>query len=133
MIGLDTNVLVRYIAQDDTRQSAQASRLIEAMSADDPAFVSMIAIAELVWVLDEVYAMDRDELAEVVQTLLETDSIVVQSAPLIWQALRDFKASGAGFADHLIERVSAAAGCVDTFTFDKKAARTAGMKPVASP
>ena len=132
MIGLDTNVLVRYIAQDDARQSAQASRLIEAMSADDPAFVSLIAIAELLWVLDDVYAMERDELAEVVQTLLETDSIVVQSAPLVWQALRAFSASSAGFADHLIERVGAAAGCADTFTFDKKAARTAGMKLVAA-
>jgi len=133
MIGLDTNVLARYIAQDDARQSLQASRLIEGTSADDPAFVSMVVLAELVWVLDDVYAMDRDELAAVVRTLLETHSIVVQSAPLVWQALRDFRSSGADFSDHLIERVGSAAGCTETFTFDRKAARTAGMKLVAMP
>ncbi|MEO5881816.1 MAG: type II toxin-antitoxin system VapC family toxin [Caldimonas sp.] len=133
MIGLDTNVLARYIAQDDARQSLQASRLIEGTSADDPAFVSMVVLAELVWVLDDVYAMDRDELVAVVRTLLETRSIVVQSAPLVWQALRDFRSSSADFSDHLIARVGSAAGCTETFTFDRKAARTAGMKLVATP
>jgi len=133
MIGLDTNVLARYIAQDDARQSLQASRLIEGTSADDPAFVSMVVLAELVWVLDDVYAMDRDELVAVVRMLLETHSIVVQSAPLVWQALRDFRSSSADFSDHLIERVGSAAGCTETFTFDRKAARTAGMKLVAMP
>lgn len=132
MIGLDTNVLVRYIAQDDTRQSAQAGRLIEALSSEAPGFVSMVALAELVWVLDDVYAMGREELSGVVKTLLETDSIVVQSAPLVWQALRDFSSGSAGLADHLIERAGSAAGCSVTFTFDKKAARSAGMKLVAA-
>ena len=133
MIGLDSNVLVRYIAQDDARQSARAGRLIEAMSVDEPGFVSMVALAELVWVLDDVYAMGRDDLAGVVQTLLETDSMVVESASLVWQALRDFRSGNAGLADHLIERAGSAAGCTDTFTFDRKAARSAGMKVVAAP
>ena len=133
MIGLDTNVLVRYIAQDDVRQSAQASALIEALASDSPGFVSMVALAELIWVLDDVYAMARDELSEVVERLLEADAIVVESAPLVWQALRAFDSSGAGLADHLIERAGAAAGCLGTFTFDKKAARSAGMKLVPTP
>lgn len=133
MIGLDTNVLVRYIAQDDARQSAQAGRLIEALSVDEPGYVSMVALAELVWVLDDVYAMSRDELYGVVERLLEADAMVVQSAPLVWLALRDFRSSSAGLADHLIHRAGSAAGCTDTLTFDRKAARSAGMKLVSTP
>lgn len=132
MIGLDTNILVRYIAQDDTRQSAQAGRLVEALSVDAPGYVSMVALTELVWVLDDAYAMTRDELYDVVHKLLETDRVVVQSAPLVWQALGDFRSSSADFADHLIQRASSAAGCTDTLTFDRKAARSAGMKLVAA-
>ena len=132
MIGLDTNVLVRYIAQDDPRQSAQAGRLIEALSVDEPGYVSMVALAELVWVLDDVYAMSRGELYEVVQKLLEADSMVVQSSPMVWQALSDFRSGNAGLADHLIHRAGLAAGCSETVTFDRKAALSAGMKLVSA-
>ena len=63
MIGLDTNVLVRYIAQDDIAQSAKASALIESLTADEPGYVTQVALVEVVWVLSSLYAADRVQIA----------------------------------------------------------------------
>ncbi len=131
MIGLDTNVLVRYIAQDDSRQSAQAGKLIESFTQEAPGFVSLVTLAETVWVLEDVYATRREQIARIVETLLQTQTLVVQTPELVWQALRGFEASKADFADHLVERSGAAAGCTATVTFDKAAARGAGMQLMA--
>lgn len=128
MIGLDTNVLVRYLAQDDTRQSAQASRLMESFTRQAPGFVSIVTLAETVWVLQDAYARSRDDVAAIVERLLQTDGVVVQMPDLVWQALSGLESSRADFADHLIERMGAAAGCTSTLTFDKAAAGDAGMR-----
>jgi predicted nucleic-acid-binding protein len=128
MIGLDTNVLVRYLAQDDARQSAQAGKLMESLTREVPGFVSIVALAEIVWVLEDVYAMGRGQVAGIVEKLLQTDALVVQMPDVVWQALRAFTASRADLADHLIERLCATAGCTSTLTFDKAAARDAGMR-----
>lgn len=128
MIGLDTNVLVRFIAQDDERQSARATKMIEALTAQTPGFVSVLVLAETLWVLEEVYGCSRIRLAEIVETLLETETLVVQSSGWVWQALAAFQKGKADFADHLIERLSAQANCTVVMTFDKVAARDAGMK-----
>lgn len=130
MIGIDTNVLVRYLAQDDARQSAQASRWMESFTAQAPGFVSILTLAETLWVLQDLYARSRDDIAVVVEALLQTDGVIVQMPDLVWQALRGFESSRADFADHLIERIGAAAGCTSTLTFDKVAARDAGMRLV---
>ena len=127
MIGLDTNVLVRYIAQDDARQSAQAGRLIESLTPDTPGHVGILALAETVWVLEDLYGASRERIGEVVEALLQTESLVVSAADLVWQALRQFRSGKADLADHLIERFNARAGCTATMTFDKAAARDAGM------
>lgn len=130
MIGLDTNVLVRYIAQDDAHQSAQASRLIESFTPELPGHVSVLTLAETIWVLEDVYATSRERIAEIVETLLQTQTIVVGFAELVWQALARFRKGKADFADHLIERLGANSGCHVTMTFDRAAARDAGMKIV---
>ncbi len=132
MIGLDTNVLVRYFAQDDPRQSPQATRLVEAMSVDDPGYICVLALAELVWVLRDNYGMNRDEISNVVRTLLQSDTAVVQSPAIVWQALRAYETGRADLADHLIERLGVAAGCHETVTFDRHAARSAGMRLLES-
>jgi predicted nucleic-acid-binding protein len=128
MVGLDTNVLVRYVAQDDPRQSAAASRLIEALSPAEPGFITMVVLVESVWVMEDVYGATRDRLGEVVQALLEAQSLVVESAESVWRALASFRKGKADFADCLIARVCAAQGCTVTWTFDKAAARDAGMR-----
>jgi len=132
MTGLDTNVLVRYIAQDDPRQSAQASALIEALTPDAPGFVTSVALVESSWVMEDLYAADRERLAEIVETLLQTDVLIVESAEQTWRALAGFRKGKADFADYLIARLGEARGCSQTFTFDKAAARDGGMTLVGS-
>ncbi len=127
MTGLDTNVLVRYVMQDDPRQSPLATRLLESLSAEDPGFVSVVVLIELVWVLSGSYGLDRVQVGAVLGTLLRSKELVVDRAELVAQALKRFSANGADFADALIERLSAAAGCALTMTFDSGAAKAAGM------
>jgi predicted nucleic-acid-binding protein len=128
MIGLDTNVLVRYIVQDDPEQSAKATQVIESLSATSPGFIAMVSVVELVWVLQSCYASTKGEIVQVLDTLLRTKELAVESAEIVWQALRRFTDTSADFADCLIERCAHAAGCDHTITFDKKAAKAAGMR-----
>ena len=127
MIGLDTNVLVRYIMQDDARQSPKATRLIESLSVEAPGFVSIISIIELGWVLSSAYGLSRPQLGQAFEALLRTKEIVVDRADQVRRALRVFNATSADFADCLIERSAAAGGCDATMTFDIGAAKLAGM------
>lgn len=127
MIGLDANVLVRYIAQDDPRQSLQATKLIESLSAGQPGFVATIVLVEALWVMEDVYAASRARLAEIVEILLQTQALVVESAEDVWRALAMFRKGKADFSDCLIARVCSGHGCDITWTFDKAAARDSGM------
>lgn len=130
MIGLDTNVLVRYITQDDPQQSPKATRLIESLTADAPGYVSVVSVVELVWVLMGCYASTRAEMCEVLETLLRTREVVVAHADTVWKALRVFKEGKADFADCLIERSANEAGCDYTASFDRDAAKHCGMRLV---
>ncbi len=127
MIGLDTNVLVRYIMQDDARQSALATRLVESLSAESPGFVALVSIVELGWVLSSAYELDRPQLIQAFEALLRTKEIVVDRAETVWKALRVFRTTKGDFADCLIERTASAAGCERTMTFDRGAVRGCGM------
>ena len=125
MIGLDTNVLVRYIMQDDAKQSSKATELIESLTAVAPGFVSLVSIVELGWVLSSSYDLTREQVAQALDLLLRTKEIVIDRADQVLKALRVFKASSADFADCLIERTSAS--CDRTRTFNVGAAKSAGM------
>lgn len=127
MIGLDTNVLARYIAQDDPAQSALATRLIESFTPDDPGFVSLITLVELSWVLSTCYDFSRDQLAHTLELLTRTKEFVLDRPEAVLRALRVFAPGSADFADCLIERLGADANCEKTVTFDAVAARSAGM------
>jgi predicted nucleic-acid-binding protein len=128
MIGLDTNVLVRYFAQDDVVQSPKANVLIESLSAEQPGYITQVALIEVVWVLSKLYGSRREDIGQVVETLLRTKELVVESSETVWKALRIFVSSSADFADCLIERACHDAQCEYTATFDAKAARSAGLK-----
>lgn len=127
MIGLDTNILVRYLTQDDPAQSAAAVKVIDSLSQHSPGFISLIVIAELVWVLEVSYRFKKNDIERVLDTLLRSKELVIERAEIVWQALRNFSASRADFADCLIERCGHAAECQYTATFDHNAAAT-GMK-----
>lgn len=127
MIGLDTNVLVRYLMQDDAKQAANATRLMESLTVEVPGFVSIVSVVELGWVLTSAYGLTRSQLEQALEALLRTKELVVDRADQVLQALRIFKATRADLADCLIERSAAGAGCEQTMTFDVGAARGAGM------
>lgn len=127
MIGLDTNVLVRYLMQDDARQSQAANRLLESLSRDAPGFVSLVALVELTWVLESAYGLDRAQIARAVENLLRANSILVERDTLVQRALRRFRDGTADFADCLIASIANDAGCSKTMTFDRVAAKTAQM------
>ena len=127
MIGVVSNVLVRYIMQDDADQSAKANKLIESLSSDKPGFIPLIAIVELVWVLESCFHLTRDHLVQALDALLHTKERVVDRADQVMKALRVFKAGTADFADCWMERGASSAGCSRTMTFDVAAAKTASM------
>ena len=127
MTGLDTNVLVRYVMQDDARQSARATRLIESLTGEEPGFVPVVAVLELAWVLSGSYGLGRAQVAAALESLLRSKELVVDRADLVAQALSRYRDTGADFADALIERIAVAAGCPVTMTFDAGAAKAAGM------
>jgi predicted nucleic-acid-binding protein len=125
VIGIDTNVLVRYIAQDDPAQSKKATALIEReCSESTPGFVGLVVLVEVVWVAESCYQASREDVAKMVRQLLGSRQLVVQDAETVWQALRLFEQGKADFADGLIERTAAAVGCSRTVTFDKDAAKS---------
>ena len=131
MIGLDTNVLVRYIMQDDVRQSPLATLLVESLSPQMPGFVALVTVVELAWVLSSAYQLDRTEIVEAFEALLRTKELIVDQAETVWKALRVFQGTNADFADCLIERSASTAGCEKTMTFDRGAVKACGMVLVA--
>jgi len=128
MIGLDTNVLVRYIAQDDSKQSPKATILIESLSDDNQGFIGMVSIVELVWVMQGCYQASKEETMAILEKLLRIRTIQVENAEVVLKALHTYINSNADFADCLIERSAHNANCTHTVTFDSKAAQTAGMQ-----
>jgi len=128
MTGLDTNVLVRYIAQDEPEQSPKATRLIESLTAEAPGYVTLVSVVELAWVLNGCYGCTKGEVCEVLETLLRSRELVVADTDIVWKSLRLYRDSKADFADILIERLADAADCIHTATFDRTAARECGMR-----
>ena len=127
MIGLDTNVVVRYLTRDDPVQWPLALKLIRSLSPDSPGFLSLIVLVEIVWVLEDSYSFSRERIEEVVDTLLRSRELIIERADLARQSLRTFSTSRADFADCLIGGCARAAGCSHTATFDRKAAASIGM------
>jgi predicted nucleic-acid-binding protein len=127
MIGLDTNVLVRYIMQDDPKQSPKATKLIESLDADHRGFITLISVVELYWVLTSCYELSGQQVKQALEALLRSKQILVDHADQVLRALRVFDDGKADFADCLIERIAASVGCEQTMTFDVGAAKHAGM------
>ena len=127
MIGLDTNVLVRYIMQDEAKQAAKATKLIEGLTAKEPGFIAIVSVVELVWVLSSFYGKDKAQIVQALDVILRSKQLVVDQAEHVVRALRAYAAGNADFADCLFERTAVAAGSIRTMTFDLAASKTAGM------
>jgi predicted nucleic-acid-binding protein len=129
VIGLDTNVIVRYLAQDDAGQSALATRFFErAISPENPGYITSVTLCEVIWVLSECYAADRKRIWSVVEGLLSSRQLMVEEADLAWKALRAWDTSSADFSDALIGQIVIARGGSKTVTFDRAAAKLPGFE-----
>ena len=129
MIGLDTNVLVRYLTQDDAIQSPKATQIIEhRLTESNPGFVSVVAMVETVWVLDRAYGLASQDIAEAIERMLQIEVLVVEKEQEVFAAMVALKQGRGSFADALIAELGASAGCLHTVTFDNKALRLSGFK-----
>lgn len=129
MIGLDTNILVRYLAQDDPIQSAKATEIIERrLTEENPGFVSAVAMVETVWLLDRAYGLGSDEIATAIERTLQIDVLVVENEQEVFTAMIALKQGKGSFADAIILALGARAGCSYTLTFDQKASRLSGFR-----
>jgi predicted nucleic-acid-binding protein len=125
VIGLDTNVLVRFLVQDDPDQARAAGVLIAGLTEADPGFVCREVLLELVWVLERAYGLAR-------QGLLEARELVVEGGDRVAVAADRYRKGGAGFADQMVALAGQGAGCRETVTFDRKAAGLPGMRLVGA-
>jgi predicted nucleic-acid-binding protein len=134
LIGIDTNVLVRYLSQDDPVQSAIANRFFEKIiSSVNQGFISLVVLSEVCWVLQSSYRVSEDELVGLVENLLATPQLSVENRDCVsaaLQAMSQLQESKAGFVDFLIAALAKTEGCEYCVTFDKKAVRSTGMRPL---
>jgi predicted nucleic-acid-binding protein len=129
VIGLDTNVVIRFLAQDDDLQSPLATRFFSRLSRERPGFVSSVVLAEISWVLARSYKASRNDIAKAVEGLLRSAELVVENADAAYRALAVYRASqSAEFADALIAQTADLAGADETVTFDQNAAASLGMR-----
>lgn len=120
MTGLDTNVLIRYMVQDDPTQSARAIDLIERQcTADAPGFINRIVLCEIAWVLQSVYRRRHAEIAGAVEKILSIDRFRVEDLEQAWRALHAYRSGKADFADYLLGLTNHRSGCRRTATFDR--------------
>lgn len=129
MIGVDTNVLVRFFVEDDARQTESARRFLRQRTVDDPAFVSAVVLAELAWALKANYDYERDQVYATLAIVLASFNIVVEREKLITEALNAGRATNADVADCILAAVAREAGCERVVTFDRPSVRSiAGME-----
>ena len=125
MKGIDTNVLARYLRDDDPEQSRTAARLVQrARNSGEPLFINHVVLCELVWILDSVYEHTKEEIATMIESILHTAQIRIEDAASVQAALDDCRKSKAGFADCLIGRRNIALGCETTISFDRNLRNT---------
>ena len=121
MIGLDTNVLVRFLVQDDARQAAQANAVFAGLTESQPAWLCREVLVELVWVLERAYGLSRADIAAAIDGLMASREIVIETPDRVGLAVERYRQGGAGFSDHLIALAARDAGCRTTLSFDRQA------------
>lgn len=130
MIGLDTNVLLRFYLKDDPVQSPRARRIVSSLNSAEPGWVGLGGILELAWVMKSKKGAQRHQIADLLESLLTEDRIVVQESGVVANAVQRFRLTRADFADCLIAESARAVGCSKTVTFDEIAARDLAMELV---
>ncbi|MGB3193508.1 MAG: type II toxin-antitoxin system VapC family toxin [Limnoraphis sp.] len=126
MIGVDTNILVRYLTRDDEQQWQQAVAVIK---QNQPCFVANIVLCELVWVLrGRNYGFGKDEIINTLEAMLHSSVFEFESRSIVYQALQRYKQGRADFSDYLIGAIASQAGCTETVSFDGKLKEEKGFR-----
>lgn len=128
MIALDTNVLVRFLVQDEEVQGKVASDLIDGLTEQDPGYICREVVVELVWVLERAYKMSRAQIVPAVEGLLASRELIIENADRVGLALARYASGGAGFSDRMIALASIDAQCSCLATFDKALAKDSGTQ-----
>lgn len=128
MTGLDTNILVRALVQDDPKQSPIAAEVLLACTPARPGHISNVSLCELAWVLRRGFGFPRERVLATVQKLLDAEGFRLENEEHVTRALAGAFTGGAGFADCLIAELHAAAGVTETLTFDKAASKLDGWR-----
>jgi len=124
MIGLDTNILVRYITQDHPEQSGRAVDLLESRcTKESPGVLALVVLCELVWVLRGAYGYKKSAIIQVMEQILVCRELEVKNYSVAFSALAAYKKGSADFADYVIAFANQDAGCEATFSFDQKLAK----------
>ena len=130
MIGLDTNVLVRYLVKDHPTQWQDAKRVMESLSPAEPGWISLVVVTELVWSLKRTYKLDKDRIVKIIEKLLTSKDLVLEDSERVQNALSLHRNLSAGFADCLLWVSAQNAGCRKVVTFDRIASRDLGMERI---
>ncbi|MEA5519341.1 type II toxin-antitoxin system VapC family toxin [Limnoraphis robusta] len=126
MIGVDTNILVRYLTRDDEQQWQQAVAVIK---QNQPCFVANIVLCELVWVLrGGSYGFGKDEIINTLEGMLHSSAFEFESRSIVYQALHRYKQGRADFSDYLIGAIASQVGCTETVSFDGKLKEEKGFR-----
>lgn len=129
MIGVDTNVLVRYLTRDDAEQYQRAKTFLEETCTEDrPGYLNVVVLCELVWVLQGAYGATKGEVIRVLEQILMTRQLEVAHRDAVRAALQAYAHHSADFADGLIGALNRMAPCQETVTFDQQAARLGGFR-----
>lgn len=115
MIGIDTNILLRYLTKDD---EVQVRKVRELFGTGEKLFVSDVVLAEAVWVLGRKYRFSKREIVETLEAIVENEIFALDDPSIVQAALTDYRDGKGDFADYLIGRRNATAGCEHTVTFD---------------
>lgn len=124
MIGLDTNILVRLFARDDSDQYEVAVALLDDLPIEEKAVVNIVAVVELLWTLRRVYKFESEQLASVIRRLSEHPKIFLPDRDMLRDATHRSLEEGGDIPDHLVALINRAHGCSGTYTFDENAGRT---------
>ena len=132
MIGLDTNVLLRHLTQDDPAQSPQALRILEqAGESNERVFINVLVLAETIWSLEgKRYRLQRAEIADILARLLATAVFQIQYRAQVQATIRDYRQGKAGFTDYLIGHLNRMSNCRVTVTFDRELTQMEGFQAV---
>ncbi|MCY3824886.1 MAG: type II toxin-antitoxin system VapC family toxin [Nitrospinae bacterium] len=128
MIALDTNVLVRYLVADDAAQTEAASALLSGLSPENPGFVCREVAVELVWVLERSYRYSREQISAVLEELIASEELEIETSDDLARAAYHYRQGGAGFSDLMIAAAANRRGAYPLYTFDRRAAQMEGVE-----